>query len=208
MPIRIPMAQGETRRRLLLELVTSSGGGLPVEYKRLPGIKFDGDFHYETNEKLFGSDVVTLELTPGGSSGQNLFGSYSGTVDGRKNFSLYVYGTTGSKCYLRYNETLYRPTLSSKRCKITFGAGGTTGFYADVTYEEEEFETTSSMWIGMLPNSTSPGFTGSLYGKIKISDRLIYIPCKRISDDTIGYYELKSGMFLEPVGSGTPTPTD
>ena len=35
---------------------------LPTEYKRVESIGFDGSTHYITNEKLFGSDEITITL--------------------------------------------------------------------------------------------------------------------------------------------------
>lgn len=180
---------------------------LPVGFIRLLDIDFDGGFHYITNEKLYGSDDVSMTINNISSSGQNLFGCYSGTAAGTKNFSLYIYGSTSSQCYFRYGETLYRPRLGTGRRSITFGESGITGFYDNVSITPETFESDSVAWIGMLPNSSSAHFTGTIEGNIVISNRLKYIPCKRLSDGVIGYYEPNTNVFLEPQGTGTPTTT-
>lgn len=191
-----------------VELICNNGtlglvdSELPIGYKRLTGISFDGSTYYETNEKLYGSDIVTITISDFVSSGQNLFGCYSGTSDDVYNFSLYIYGTTTGQAYWRYGKNLYRPTVGNTNTRtITFGAGGTTGFKTDVTYPEVDFETTSTARIGALPNSSSSKYEGIILGNITISNRLKYIPCERISDGTIGYYETYNGNFLEPVGS-------
>lgn len=180
---------------------------LPVGFIRLLDINFDGGFHYITNEKLYGSDDISMTVSNTSSSGQNLFGSYAGTGEGTKNFSLYVYGNNSNQCYFRYGERLYRPRLGTGRRSITFGGSGTTGFYDNVSITPETFESNSVAWIGMLPNSSSAHFTGTIEGNIVISDRLKYIPCKRLSDGVIGYYEPNTNVFLEPQGNGTPTTT-
>ena len=179
---------------------------LPDGYRRIESIGFDGDFHYITNEKLRGSDEITITLDDTRSSGQNVFGSYSGTSSGTKNYSLYVYGAgSTSYSYLRYGETLYRPRYGSGKRTLVYGPNGTSGFLTDLSMEPDEFETDDVAWIGMLPNSSSPHFTGTIVGSILIGDRLKYIPCERVSDGAVGYYEPNTSVFLEPVGEGTPT---
>lgn len=180
-------------------------GELPVAYKRLQDIHFDGDCYYETDEKLYGNDVITLTLQADSSAGQNVFGCYSGTGTSAVNLSLYVYANTTGGSYLRANQTLLRPTLGTGKRTISFGNGETTGFYKDVTYDVEEFETTDTAQIGALPNSSSPKFTGYFYGNVTIGNRLKYIPCERVADGAIGYYEVFSKKFLENQGTGTPT---
>lgn len=182
---------------------------LPDGYQRITGIGFDGDFWYDTGEVLTGDDDVTMTLANTSSTGQNVFGSYNGTTSGKKNFSLYLYGGgSTSNCYLRYGEQLVRPRYGSGEKTITFGKSGTSGFYTDVTATPEEFTTEASAYIGMLPNSSSPAYTGTIVGNILVSDRLRYIPCVRLEDDVVGYYEYFSGEFLEPVGTGVPAAGD
>ena len=179
---------------------------LPVGYKRITEIRFDGDFYYNTNESLSGDDDVTMTLANTSTTGQNVFGSYNGTASGTKNFSLFIYGGgSQSNSYFRYGEQLFRPRFGSNERTITFGKSGTDGFATDVSGTPETFTTPANAYIGMLPNSTSPAFTGSIIGNILVGTRLTYIPCERVSDGTVGYYELNSGVFLEPVGTGTPT---
>lgn len=180
-------------------------GGLPDGYESIIGIKFDGDFWYDTGEKMNGNDDVTMTLANTSSTGQNVFGSYNGTAEGRVNFSLFIYGgNSTSSSYFRYGEQLARPKLGSNERTITFGKSGTSGFATDVSVTPTTFETPANTYIGMLPNSTSPAYTGNIIGNILISNRLKYVPCKRVSDGVIGYYEILKGTFIEPSGSGTP----
>lgn len=174
---------------------------LPSGYKRLLGISFDGNFHYKTGEYLTGDDVVTLTLDNLSSSGKNVFGSYNGSNG--KNFSLYIYGgTTGS--YFRFGDQLKRPKYGSTgRRTITFGAGGTSGFAEDISIEPDEFTTPANVYIGMLPNSSSPAYTGDIVGSILVGTRLEWIPCES-DGGVIGYYERVNGNFITPTGNGTP----
>ena len=182
---------------------------LPVGYTRIESISFDGSTYYETNEKLYGSDIVTITIDNFVQSGQNLFGCYSGTGDNVWNFSMYVYGSATGQAYWRYGQKLYRPVVGSTSLHtLTFGAGGTSGFKTDASYDEVEFETTDTARIGALPNSSSPKYDGDIIGNITVGNRLRFIPCIRQSDGKIGYYELMNQNFLEAQGSGTPVAGD
>ena len=179
-------------------------GELPVAYKRLQNIIADSNVYYDTGEKLYGYDVITMTVEPGDTSGQNLFGAYAGTSAGTKNYSLYVYGTTTGQAYFRYGDTLYRPTLGTGKRTISFGPPATDGFARDVNVTADTFESDSSALIFALPNSSSAKFTGKIYGNITIGTRLKYIPCERVADGAIGYYEVFTKTFLENQGTGTP----
>lgn len=178
---------------------------LPIGYKRITDIKFDGYFWYETGEALTGDDDVTMTLANTVSSGKNVFGSYNGTASGTKNFSLYLYGGgSSSNCYFRYGSQLVRPRFGDGERTITFGASGTSGFATNVSVTPEDFTAEAPAYIGMLPNSSSASYTGSIMGSITVGTRLKWIPCERESDGVVGYYEAVNGVFLEPTGTGTP----
>lgn len=72
----------------------------------------------------------------------------------------------------------------------------------------ETFTTAATAYIGMLPNSSSPAYTGSIIGNILVSTRLKYIPCERESDGAVGYYETVNKEFIAPSGTGTPIKGD
>lgn len=178
---------------------------LPAGYKRLTGIRFDGNTWYETGEALTGADDVTMTLDNTASQGQNVFGSYNGTASGNKNFSLFIYGNgSTSNSYFRYGGQLLRPRFGTGERTITLGNGGTDGFATDATVTPDTFETPANAYIGMLPNSTSPAYTGDIKYNILVGSRLKWIPCERESDGVIGYYEAVKGNFIGPSGTGTP----
>ena len=179
---------------------------LPTGYKRLVGIRFDGDTYYETDEAMSGDDDVTMTLDNTSTQGQNVFGSYNGTAAGAVNFSLFIYGGgSTSNSYFRYGDQLLRPRYGTGERTITFGKSGTDGFLTDVSATPDTFETPANAYIGMLPNSTSPPYTGDIIGDILVGTRLKWIPCERESDNAIGYYEAVKGNFIAPSGTGTPT---
>ena len=182
--------------------LTVKDAELPYGYRRIESIEFEGSTYYDTNEKLYGSDIVTMTISDFVSGGQNLFGAYAGNNEGINNFSLYIYGTSSGQAYWRYGQTLYRPLVGSTAQRtISFGAGGTDGFKTDVSYPTVDFESDSVAWIGGLPNSSSPKYDGKIVGNVTVGTRLKYIPCVRSSDGAIGYYETVNGAFLEPQGS-------
>lgn len=177
---------------------------LPTGYKRLIGIDFDGSTWYETGEVMTGDDDVTITFDSTISSGQNVFGSYNGTGSDKKNFSLYIYGgSSASGSYFRYGDQLKRPVYGSGRRTVTFGKSGTQGFTTDVDVTPDEFETPANTFIGMLPNSSSPKYTGNIIGSIIVGTRLEWIPCESPTG-VIGYYEKVKGNFIEPTGDGAP----
>ena len=179
---------------------------LPIGYKRIAGIRFDGDTYYETGEAMSGDDDVTMTLDNTSTQGQNVFGSYNGTSAGAVNFSLFIYGGgSSSNSYFRYGDQLLRPRYGTGKRTISFGKSGTDGFLTDVSATPDTFETPANAYIGMLPNSTSPAYTGDILSNIVVGTRLKWIPCERATDGVIGYYEAVKGNFIAPSGTGTPT---
>ena len=179
---------------------------LPNGYKRLTDVVFDGNTYYETNQTLYGTDTLTVRLSNTKTTGQNVIGAYSGSGNSARNFSLFIYGNgSSSDAYLRHGTILSRPNYGTGARTLVIGPTGTSGFAENTTYSAETFETTSTFWIGGLPNSSSPKYTGNIVGNITVGDRLKYIPCERTSDGAIGYYETVNKVFLENQGSGTPT---
>lgn len=178
-----------------------AGGGLPSGYKELAEIDFDGTFYYITSQHLTGDDDVTMTLSGTSTTGQNVFGCYEGgSAD--NNFSLYIYGGgSTSFSYFRYGGQLVRPNFGSGKRTITFGKSGTKGFNTNVSVTPAQFTCDSYVYIGMLPNSTSPKFTGKIIGHILVGNRIVFIPCQRESDNVIGYYDTNKKEFIEPTAA-------
>lgn len=131
-------------------LLAIQDGLLPSGYRELTGINFDGNSYYNTEEKLYGSDIITLQLSGTTTTGQNVFGAYAGTASGTKNFSLYIYGNgSTNRSYYRYNTTLYRPTYGRGTRILIFGATEeTSGFSTNVDTTIADFESTAVAYIG------------------------------------------------------------
>ena len=200
---RLPDTDNSLLERYLREI---AGGGLEG-YTKLDYVDFDGTFWYNTGEKLIGSDVITLSLSDTKSSGQNVFGAYSRATG--LNFSLYLYGNNvDSASYFRYGTTLYRPVFGAVDGIVTIGSPATTGFAENVTVPYADFTTDAVAYIGWLPNSSSPKYSGRINGVITVGNRLRYVPYRRDADGVIVYYESVNGTIIEPSVSATLSSAD
>ena len=179
---------------------------LPVEYRRLQDIIFDGDTYYISDYHLTGADTVSFIMNAT-DSGRNVLGCYSGSSSGN-NLSFYV-NTGSAGNYVRYKDSLYRPVLNNSDLGIdkalSITPTGTVGFATNSTWSPLEFTCTEEFYIGWLANATSPKFMGSFKGTISIANNRDFIPCERVSDGEIGYYDTAAQQFLENQSTGTPT---
>lgn len=179
---------------------------LPIWYVRIESIDFDGSTYYDTNEKLYGSDTISMKLDQSWSVWRNIFGAYTSAWS--INYSFYWYNTATWQAYLRYGDTLYRPTIWTGIRTLKFWPWTTTWFATNVTITADTFESADTAYIGALPNSSSPKYEWEFIWNVEVTSggttRLKWIPCKRKSDGVIWYYEVVNWNFLEPSGTGTP----
>ena len=174
---------------------------LPKGYARLTGIIMNDDTYYEINGfRLRGSD--TLKVSFSASKACNVIGCYT-TANAVDNYSIFASTTAGAK-YLRYNGGTYLSAITAgKRYDITITPTGATGFDKDSTWSQADFEASVDMLIGSTSTSaTSAKMEGTIHGNVEVVGRALFIPCKRLSDGTIGYYEIYNEIFYAPsVGS-------
>ena len=174
---------------------------LPQGYARLTGIVMNDDTYYEIDGfRLKGSDTLKVSFTA--SKACNILGCYT-TTDAEDNYSIFASTTSGAK-YLRYNGGTYLSAITAgKRYDITITPTGATGFDNASTWEEANFTSSTDMLIGSTSvNATSAKMTGTIHGNIEVVGRALFIPCKRLSDGTIGYYDTYGAVFYAPsVGS-------
>lgn len=200
---RLPDTDKSLLERYLREI---AGGGLEG-YTLLEYVDFDGTFWYNTHEHLIGSDVVELSLSNTSTAGQNVFGAYSSSTG--VNYSLFLYGAgLSNRSYFRYGSVLYRPTFGSGSRVITIGPPATTGFEENVAVPYVEFTSDAVAYIGWLPNSSSPKYTGRINGAITVGNRLRWVPYRRDADGVIVYYESVSGTIIEPSVSAASSSAD
>ena len=178
---------------------------LPEGYKRVLGYECDNNVLWQiTGFKLRGSDTVRISFSVNAAC--NVFGCYQGT-DATDNYDLYVSVTSGSK-YLRYGGGTYLSYWSSsnlgERFDVVFSSTGTSGMPQDSTWAPLTFESANNLLLGGTTlMGTSSKLKGNLYGNFIVDNRLKLIPCERVSDNVLGYYDTYSETFYEP--TGTPT---
>ena len=175
---------------------------LPAGYKRVLGFSMNDNCYWKlTDFKLNGSD--TLRFSFSATTSCNVIGAYSGSASGN-NYSLYVATSSGN--YLRYKGGAYNSTIDvDTRYDVVITPTGTTGMKTNSSWSALEFTTTTDFCVGTTSTSTSSAkMKGSFYGDIIVDGRLHLVPCERVSDNALGYYDLEGETFHAPT-SGTPT---
>lgn len=183
--------------------VYNSGDGLPSEYKKVKGFSMDNDCYFEISDfYLTGAD--TLKFSFSMTTTCNVLGAYSGSASGN-NYSLYATTSSTGK-YLRYKNGAYNSYFDTDKVyNVVITPTGTQGMETNSTWSELDFTCTEEFYVGTTsPSSSSAKLKGSLYGNIEVVGRLKLIPCERLSDGVLGYYEVISQTFYEPT-VGTPT---
>lgn len=176
---------------------------LPTGYKRVQGFSVNDDCYWRlTDFKLNGSDTLRFAFSV--TAACNVIGAYSGSASGN-NLSLYV-AISGTGKYLRYKDGAYNSVIDTDtRYDVAITPTGSVGMKTDSTWDELSFTTTTDFCIGTTSTSTSSAkLKGSLFGNITVDGRLDLVPCERISDGVLGYYDLVGESFYAPT-SGTPT---
>lgn len=175
-------------------------GALPLAYKRVLGFSCNNNAMWEiTDFYLKGSDTVRISFSV--EAACNVFGCYQG-ADADDNYDLYVSTTSGSK-YLRYGNGTYLSYWSAanlgNRFDVVFSPTGTSGMPDDSTWTENSFTAANDLLIGSTTlTGTSSKLKGNLYGNIVVDERLNLIPCERVSDGVLGYYDTVGHTFYEP----------
>ena len=178
---------------------------LPVGYRRVLGYACNNNVLWQiTDFHLRGSDTIRISFSV--TVACNVFGCYQGT-DATDNYDLYVSTSSGSK-YLRYGDGTYLSYWSSanlgQRFDVVFTPTGTTGMPQDSTWEPLTFESENDFLIGSTTlTGSSSKLKGNLYGNVIVDGRLKLIPCERVSDGVLGYFDTYSQTFYEPQGAAT-----
>ena len=178
---------------------------LPVGYRRVLGYACDNDVLWQiTDFHLRGSDTVRISFSINAPC--NVFGCYQGT-SADDNYDLYASTASGAK-YLRYGGGTYLSYFSSadlgQRFDVVFSPTGTTGMPQDSTWAPQTFESANDFLVGSTSlTGSSSKLKGNLYGNIIVDGRLKLIPCERVSDGVLGYFDTYSQTFYEPQGTAT-----
>ena len=173
---------------------------LPSAYKRVLGFTCDNNAMWQISGfKLKGSDTVRISFSV--LAACNVFGCYQGT-EATDNYDLYASITSGSK-YFRYGNGTYLSYFSTgnlgRRFDVVFTPTGSTGMPEDSTWSAATFESANDLLIGSTTTTgTSSKLKGNLYGDFIVDGRLHLIPCERVSDNVLGYYDTVGETFYEP----------
>lgn len=179
---------------------------LPDEYVRVDGFSFNNNCYFEIDDfKLTGDDTVRFTFKPGGTC--NVFGCYA-SQSADNNYSLYISTTTSSK-YMRYNGGTYAsgiaPSELNAEYDVVVSPSGTSGLPRNDAWSRSEFTCSIDMCIGTTsPTATSSKYVGELLGNFIVDGRFYGVPCKRVSDNVLGYFDLYTRNFYVPA-EGTPT---
>ena len=180
--------------------LTAVDDELPTGYNRVLGFSCNNNAMWEiTDFHLKGSDTVRIGFSV--TAACNVFGCYQG-ADATDNYDLYVSTTANSK-YLRYGNGTYLSYWGSadlgERFDAVFSPTGTQGMPQDSTWTELDFESANDLLIGSTTmTGTSAKLKGNLYGNIVVDGRLKLIPCERLSDNVLGYYDTIGQTFYGP----------
>lgn len=167
---------------------------LPVGYKRILGFLMNNNSYWEIpNFKMNGSD--TLRFSFEATDACNVIGAYSGSASGN-NYSLYV-GTSSN--YLRYKNGAYNSSVSyNTRYDVEIAPTGSSGMKVDSAWTAQTFTTPTNLCIGTTSvTASSAKLKGKLYGNIEVVGRAKFIPCERVSDNVLGYYDTVGETFYE-----------
>lgn len=171
---------------------------LPAGYKRVLGFTLNNNSYWEIEDfPLYGSD--TLRFSFEATDACNVIGAYSGSASGN-NYSLYV---SSSSNYLRYKNEAYNSTVVfNTRYDVEITPTGSHGMKVSSTWTEQTFATPTNLCIGSTAKSTSSAkLKGNLYGNIEVVGRAKFVPCERVSDNVLGYYDLIGEAFHEQASS-------
>lgn len=173
---------------------------LPSGYREVNGFTMNNNCYFPiTGFKLMGSDTVKFSFSA--NSACNVLGCYT-TADAQDNYSLYATVTSGG-AYMRYNGGAYNSYITTgTRYNMVITPTGATGLATSSSWTAKTFTTSTDLLIGTTSvNATSSKLVGTLYGRIIVENRLKLIPCERLSDHVLGYYDGYSGNFYGPTGT-------
>lgn len=169
---------------------------LPSAYKRVIGFSCNNNAMWVIPDfYIKGTDTLRVSCSITATS--NLIGSYSGSTSG-PNYSIYA--STSNVNYLRYYNTNYNSQFDADtRYDIVMTPTGTHGMKKDSEWETVDFTTERPFCIGTTAANitTSAKLKGNLYGDIIVDGRLQLVPCERLSDNALGYYDLIGETFYE-----------
>ena len=191
------MKNWSTLRKLIWLRALQGANKLPDGYKRVLGFSMNNNSYFTIGTfQLKGSDTIKFSFA--GKPAVNVLGCYNGK-SASNNYSLYTAGTSGN--YLRYGGNTYNSVVvEDKRYDVELTPTGSHGMQNDSTWTQKSFTSDAYFCIGTTSTTaTSSKFIGSLFGDIIVEnasgERLHLIPCERVSDNELGYYDTVGEEF-------------
>ena len=197
------LSTAQFRSSVLRLLAAVAADDLPGGYRRVLGLTYNNAYYAITGFKMRGGDTLRFSFKcTMASPACNVIGAYDAS-SAQTNYSLYL-GATSSAKYLRYNGSTYNSqAVQNKQYDVVITPTGSSGMEVDSTWTAKTFESAGDLCIGTTsPTATSSKMVGDIIGNVIVDGRLKLIPCERLSDNVLGYYDTHSDTFYEPTGSG------
>lgn len=185
----------------------SVGGShdLPSGYRELLYVTAAGSQYIDTNLTITQTHEIRSKFKPTTNS-KYLYGALSN--GNTASISAYIQSGGG---YWRFGDTGVSKVVSLNSIHTS------TQNVSSVTIDDnpsaystmDDFETPVTLAVGTAHASNgtygASGFVGDIYGvSVYNGDTAVMdlVPCRRTSDDSIGFYDTVSGHFFENIGSG------
>ena len=185
----------------------SVGGShdLPSGYRELLYVTAAGSQYIDTNLTITQDHEIRSKFKPTTNS-KYLYGALSN--GNTASVSAYIQTTGG---YWRFGDTGISKvvSLNSIHTSIQNVSSVTIDDNPSAYSTIDDFETPVSLVVGTAHTATgtysATGFVGDIYGvSVYNGDTAVIdlVPCRRTSDDSIGFYDTVSDHFFENIGSG------
>ena len=185
----------------------SVGGShdLPSGYRELLYVTAAGSQYIDTNLTITQDHEIRSKFKPTTNS-KYLYGALSN--GNTASVSAYIQTTGG---YWRFGDTGISKVVSLNSIHTSIqNVSSVTVDDAPSAYSTiDDFETPVSLVVGTAHTATgtysATGFVGDIYGvSVYNGDTAVIdlVPCRRTSDDSIGFYDTVSDHFFENIGSG------
>lgn len=153
---------------------------------------------FDTNIRLTGDDTLRAVFYPFSSEQMSIAGRYEGQQPSNTSFQIY-------NIYFRYGGQINTTKLdANKMYDVSVGAGGLIINDEKIhDYDYVDYTQIHTCKIGTIDTHDSQ-YYGNIYGVYIYRDNELthrYTPVRRLSDDSIGFYDDITDTFLENIGS-------
>lgn len=180
--------------------------GVPDGYTRVEYLEGNNSGYVPTDIKLSGTDTLRMKIaTVSATNSTCLIGCYSGT-SASTNFSIYTQFSVNSICrYGSESHSVWKLSANTEYTLEMSSTGLTVNGSVLSSWSAETFTSPKNMFIGWINDSASRKFIGKLY-EVEVVGRFNGVPCKRNSDNALGYYDTVTNTFFPAEGTLTAGP--